>query len=126
MKKAIALTLALILCLSLCACGGGNNEEKYVGIWKLVNVDEERYLYIFEDGTGNSYGRSGFDDEPSHVNGFIWYLEDDYFVIESSTAGNVSINKYSLSENGLSLLNSQKKVWAEWYDADTSVDVPLG
>ena len=28
MKKALSLILALIMCLSLCACGGGNNTPK--------------------------------------------------------------------------------------------------
>lgn len=126
MKKAIVLILALIMCLSLCACGGGNDETKYVGIWKLVNADKESYLYIFEDGTGDSYQRVGFDNEPSHVNAFVWHLEDDYFVSETSIVGNVYISKYTLSEDGKLLLDSQKKVWAEWYDADTTVDVPLG
>ena len=28
MKKLAALLLALVMCLSLCACGGGNNDSK--------------------------------------------------------------------------------------------------
>lgn len=119
MKKAVLLILALLMCLSLCACGGGNNEAEYVGIWKLVNTDKEIYLYIYEDGTGDLYKGSG------HFNSFVWHLEDGYFVYEDSVGGGTHISKYTLNEKEHSLLNSQKKVWAEWYDADTSVDVPL-
>ena len=67
MKKALSLLLALVLCLSLCACGGGNNTPKTTkaptetatdftkeltfGLWKKVLTNSATLLFN-EDGTG--------------------------------------------------------------------------
>ena len=67
MKKAISLLLALVMCLSLCACGGGNDtpktteaptettpdytEELTFGLWKKVLMNRATLMFN-EDGTG--------------------------------------------------------------------------
>ena len=55
MKKAISLLLALVMCLSLCACGGGNSAEKaIIGEWKIL--DGSDVLIFNEDGTVDRNG----------------------------------------------------------------------
>ena len=71
MKKAISIFLALLLCLSLCACGGddANAEKAIVGKWKSF---EGRTATFNEDGTGEApYGGDftwKFDKETN------WYM----------------------------------------------------
>ena len=73
MKKAISFLLALLMCLSMCACGDGGDtiqetkeespyaevEEKLIGQWGLANVNDigtdykVRFFEFREDGHGN-------------------------------------------------------------------------
>ena len=67
MKKVISLFLALVLCLSLCACSGGNNtpdatkapgeseknDLKIIGTWKTDPSYNDYVLVINNDNTGN-------------------------------------------------------------------------
>ena len=82
MKKAISLLLALVMCLSLCACGGGNSDTPDVPEtteaelsklnlyqeWKalpggqIVSFDEEGYFYIY----GQSY-KYEYNEETSTI-----------------------------------------------------------
>ena len=51
MKKTIALILAVVLCLSLCACGGSKNKTSvFIGKWDGGNG--ELLLVVNEDKTG--------------------------------------------------------------------------
>ena len=71
MKKAFSLILALVMCLSLCACGGGEQNttepsqeatespnESVVGSWYWVNTDDVgpangvTHMELYEGGTG--------------------------------------------------------------------------
>ena len=63
MKKAISLLMALVMCLSLCACGNKLDKqadevaEKLDGAWAAVwnaPVGEMAYLYEFEHGGGSA------------------------------------------------------------------------
>lgn len=63
MKKTISLLLALVLCLSLCACGNNANSKKtetlinaISGEWVNVN-DMDRYVFQ-QDGTGTHEGKT--------------------------------------------------------------------
>ena len=63
MKKIISLLLALVLCLSLCACGNNANSKKtetlinaISGEWVNVN-DMDRYVFQ-QDGTGTHEGKT--------------------------------------------------------------------
>lgn len=56
MKKLLALLLAAVMCLSLVACGGGDNaiaENAIVGEWKAADGD---ILEFNNDGTGTRSG----------------------------------------------------------------------
>ena len=69
MKKTISLLLALVLCMSLCACGGGGDagiettEKSYeevraalVGEWGMLYFDDSAAATVYEfreNGTGN-------------------------------------------------------------------------
>lgn len=67
MKKVISLLLALVLCLSLCACGGGNEtpntteapteakkiDLKIIGTWKTDPSYNDYVLVINDDNTGS-------------------------------------------------------------------------
>ena len=37
MKKLLAITVALLMVITLTACGGGN-EKKIIGIWRLIAI----------------------------------------------------------------------------------------
>lgn len=54
MKKLFALLLALIMVLSLAACGGGNNEKDIIGTWALVDKETET-----EYGLGIEFTKDG-------------------------------------------------------------------
>ena len=55
MKKTISLLLALVLRLSLCACGGGNDNSglKIVGTWKTDPSYNDYVLVVNGDHTGS-------------------------------------------------------------------------
>ena len=41
MKKFLALTLALMMLLTLTACGGGSNKKNIVGMWQIVDTETQ-------------------------------------------------------------------------------------
>jgi len=53
MKKAISLFLVLVMCLSLCACGGGDNTEisPIVGTWNGYTSGTVWTYVFYPDGT---------------------------------------------------------------------------
>lgn len=63
MKKTISLLLALVMCLSLCACSGGNDAPEtteepktnlnIIGTWKTDPSFNDYVLVINEDNTGS-------------------------------------------------------------------------
>ena len=54
MKKAIAVLLVLVLCLSLCACGGKKTGDRAViGTWETDPSSNSYVLVIEEDKTGS-------------------------------------------------------------------------
>ena len=117
MKKKLVLLLSvvLVMCGLLCACGSNSN---YVGVWK--NPDGGNgYMYVYEDGTGDYYGKLSTGDI-THFNAFAWEVKGGYLVMTSSIAGSEHTIKYKL--DGTSLLDSQGKVRYELYEKDTSVD----
>lgn len=60
MKKALSLVLALVMCLSLCACGNGEKSAKkaILGTWGIVG-DAESMVFT-EDGKA-TYGSDEYD-----------------------------------------------------------------
>ena len=92
MKKAISLRLALVLCLSLCACGGSIDETKdetsvFIGKWDartdrlvlIVNEDQTAW-YTYESKT---VAASWVYDENSAM--LIVTPEDESFSVLSFT-----------------------------------------
>lgn len=101
MKKIIALTLALVLCLGLVACGSSdadngttnkqdNAAQEYVGTWKGSeylgggedNIENYKFatLLLKEDGTGTytvTYGQ----DEPTIVE-LEWSYDQTNYTID--------------------------------------------
>lgn len=61
MRKVLSLFLALVMCLSLCACGSSTAAEhtasqkktaKVVGTWTASDGDSRVYIYLNEDYSG--------------------------------------------------------------------------
>lgn len=79
MNKAISLILALVLCLSLCACGGNNDstettkaptpEKAIVGEWKSL---DGAITAFHEDGTGTA--PNGYDFSWKYDKDAGWYM----------------------------------------------------
>jgi len=61
MKKQIALLLAAVLCLSLCACGNSSELEKYKKYETLINYMEAE---DYESALAEMIRISGYTDEP--------------------------------------------------------------
>ena len=60
MKKVISLLLALVMCLSLCACGGNETpteaekaDLKIIGTWKTDPSYNDYVMVINDDNTGS-------------------------------------------------------------------------
>lgn len=51
MKKLIALTLVIVMCLSLVACGGKNSKTPVIGTWRYEKAQVD--LVIKSDHTGS-------------------------------------------------------------------------
>ena len=58
MKKALAIVLIAVVCLSFAACGGGSSaaEKALIGEWK--SLEEGDVIEFKEDGEGEWYGES--------------------------------------------------------------------
>lgn len=82
MKKVVSLILALMMCLSLCACRGGNNSpDKYIGTW---DSDELR-LVVAKGGIG----QWGFllDGETFLGNPITWEVKDGLMIVTKGVGG---------------------------------------
>ncbi len=102
MKKALSLILALILCLSLCACGGNTNdlsseEPSVVGEWK--NQSSGMDLVLTPSGRGLKLNSKDCG------NAITWEIYDGilYVYQDVGTVNGVS-NRYVIS--GENLLDS--------------------
>ena len=62
MKKLFALLLALMMVLSLAACGGSNNEKNIIGIWALVDKETETEYGMGIEFTKDGEMRYGFTE----------------------------------------------------------------
>ena len=89
MKKALSLILALVMCLSLCACGGNKATLKdYSGKWvreewtntktgAVVNVT----VYLYEDGTYKKEVNNSIDGYQEYQG--TWEIEKDTIVLNA-------------------------------------------
>ena len=66
MKKVLSVLLALILCLSLCACASNAKSEKVYEVGEMVSTDAAQVIlnsYSFEDSYNSiKLGQNGFDE----------------------------------------------------------------
>ena len=116
MKKAISLLLALVMCLSLCACGGGesntpntpetteaptdavmdkNDSSNYIGTWET----EHSRLTITKGGVGRYEmltQNSGYYD-------LNWEVKDEVLITQISFMGMEHKAVLEISEDGASL-----------------------
>ena len=89
MKKALSLLVALVMCLSLCACGGNKATLKdYSGKWvreewtntktgAVVNVT----VYLYEDGTYKKEVNNSIDGYQEYQG--TWEIEKDTIVLNA-------------------------------------------
>ena len=63
MKKILALALALIMVLSLAACGGSKNEKAIVGTWHIVDEETETEYGLGIEFTKDGKLRYGLTEE---------------------------------------------------------------
>ena len=110
MKKAISLLLALVLCLSLCACGSGNDAPEatvkttenttldkndvsnYIGVWK-----SEHYEFVFNKG---GIGRFTPHFRGHYPDDFTYEVRDEAIVILIDGKYGVSRASFELNEDG--------------------------
>ena len=123
MKKIVSLLLAVIavFTISIGMSGCGVSKSAVIGVWNYVGEPDpwtsmfetgELYLYVYKDGTGDSYGKKKYENA-SHMNSFEWHIEGEYFV-----RGTV---KYTIEGN--SMYDKQgKRVYVK-VSNDTSVDL---
>lgn len=111
MKKIISLIMAIMMCLSLCACGGGNDTPKanndkdpYVGTWET----EQLRLVITKGGVGRWGGvvdGKDFEESSFAVN---WEVKDEIMVVTWSVAGWEFNAAFELNESETVLNEIQK------------------
>ena len=63
MKKLMAFSLALMLILSLAACGGGGNKKNIVGTWHIVDEETETEYGLGIEFTEDGKLRYGLTEE---------------------------------------------------------------
>ena len=106
MKKALSILLALVLCLSLCACGGGNDApateaptektmdkndtSNYVGEWE----NQFYRLTITKGGVGRY---ANYDKEQYDLN---WEVKDEVLITQISFFGIEHKAVLELNEDG--------------------------
>lgn len=113
MKKAISLFLALVMCLSLCACGGGNDtpetievptetttqnngltEEQVIGTWEWRTFGEQgpingvTHMELYEGGTGKGTNSSMTGGSYYPI---TWEIKGDVINISASNAPTIGL-----------------------------------
>ena len=123
MKKVVSVLLAVIaVCtITIGMTGCGVSKSAVVGVWHYVGEGDpwtanfasgKLYLYVYKDGTGDSYGKQE-NGNGQHVNSFEWRIEGEYFV-----RGTV---KYTIE--GDCMYDKQGKHVYTKISNDTSVDL---
>ena len=136
MKKTISMLLALVLCLSLCACGGGNetpnttetpettetptdaamdknDSSNYIGTWET----EHSRLTITKGGVGR-YEMLSENEGHYDLN---WEVKDEVLITQISFMGMEHKAVLEISEDGasLSVIQLGFPSWVEGEDVFT-------
>lgn len=86
MKKYVALILALVLCLSMCACGEKGNstktKEELLAEAKTAKADD-----ILNDIGGNKARAAQYVDEVYCITGHVLEIADDYAIVLAADTG---------------------------------------
>lgn len=100
MKKIFAIALALVMLLSLTACGGNQNEKNIVGVWRLVDTETETEyglgIEFTEDGklryglTEDVFEAIGGDDAEDVMDGLDLLVSIEY-EIKSDTEMEITV-----------------------------------
>jgi uncharacterized lipoprotein YehR (DUF1307 family) len=77
MKKALSLLLALVMCLSLCACASSNLLADYSGKWVYENGTTTYYLY--EDGTFKEESTNSLNGDEEYQG--TWEIKNGEIVV---------------------------------------------
>ena len=62
MKKLLAITVALLMVITLTACGGGN-EKKIIGMWQIVDTETETKYGLGIEFTKDGKMRYGLTED---------------------------------------------------------------
>ena len=110
MKKLLALIMVLVLCLSLCACGGKKDdgrkltsqEKKYVGTWRcdLSNLE------LCSDGVMHKWYYSESDLAPMNETAGTWKLRGNEIVVYYDWNGGSSFDRYKIDGDTLKIRDS--------------------
>lgn len=92
MKKVISLILALVMCLSLCACGGGTgtSEELFLTKNEWKDIGDTECIFTFKkDGTGTFSGKST-----------TWNLSENKLSVSYQGSTKTMTLEFDIIENG--------------------------
>ena len=107
MKKFIALLLAAIMCLSLCACGGGNDAPEApveTTAPEEVKMSKDEMLAVAEEYTATDIQNDSIDNiarakmkycnKTILLSGTVRNIQEDYIELSASYAANYMIDVY--------------------------------
>lgn len=100
MKKAIALVLALVMCLSLAACGGGNGKNKKMSKEEIVSAATPcDFGEIYNECQSNSVAASEeYGGQIYKVTGYVSEIKPDYIVVVPLNSPFTSTDSVQLME----------------------------
>ena len=115
MKKFLSLLLALVMCISLIACGNNSNQseptsndatvseksekDKYIGVWENTKCR----LTITKGGVGKLEFLAAIDNPSASFMQLNWEIKDDVLIAKSVLNGYEFSSVYELNEDASSL-----------------------
>lgn len=110
MKKALSLLLALVMCLSLCACGNSDDRDLLLGTWEVKN-DALEIVYVFNEKEGKISGSASY----YHFADKQW-MEDTFTVKERTDSVITLLNDDgTISELGCYVFGDRMYLDGTWY-----------
>lgn len=112
MKRKLSIILALMLCLSLCACGGGNDTPETTVPENSINKEEivdtavklDGYTFYKEYESNKVKLSSQYEGTACLVAGTVYEIENDHIVVTDS---NLMVNVYIPAEEIIELQKDQ-------------------
>ena len=104
MKKIIALLMAVILAVSLCACGSTNTsdvEAQLKGKWQMEASETVKAVYSFYDGSVSCQTTAmGITLDPNEG---TYDITDSQIIITWTSGGKIVEFDYTLTDDGLTI-----------------------